>query len=45
MFKTGFFSPIIDKVYYVEEMREAHDRMEKNENIGKIVIKWDDTKI
>jgi len=45
MFKTGSFSPIIHKIYDAEQIKEAHDRMEKNENIGKIIIKWDESRI
>jgi len=30
--------PVVDKVYPVEEIREAHLLMEKNQNFGKIVL-------
>lgn len=30
--------PVIDRVYKLEEVREAHQRMESNENFGKIVL-------
>jgi NADPH:quinone reductase-like Zn-dependent oxidoreductase len=33
------FKPIIDKTFSAYEIIKAHERMEKNENIGKIVIK------
>ncbi len=39
-FKTREFKPIIDSIYNVEQIKEAHQRMESNQNIGKIVIKW-----
>lgn len=32
--------PIIDRVFTVDQIKEAHERMEKNENIGKILIEW-----
>ncbi|MEC9248556.1 MAG: zinc-binding dehydrogenase, partial [Pseudomonadota bacterium] len=32
-------SPIIDKVYPIEEAREAHERMLNSEQTGKIVLK------
>ncbi len=37
-FKLGMMSPIIDSVYPWEQVAEAHDRMERNENAGKIVL-------
>ena len=30
--------PVIDRVYKLEDVREAHQRMEANENFGKIVL-------
>jgi len=30
--------PVVDKVYPVEEIREAHLLMENNQNFGKIVL-------
>lgn len=30
--------PVVDRVYKLEEIREAHARMESNENFGKIVL-------
>jgi NADPH:quinone reductase-like Zn-dependent oxidoreductase len=44
-FSTNQFVPVIDKIYSVDQIKEAHERMEKNENIGKIIIKWEDSKI
>jgi NADPH2:quinone reductase len=35
---TGIVRPVIDRVYKVEEIREAHARMEANESFGKIVL-------
>lgn len=35
--------PVIDKVYSMDEVREAHQRMESNESFGKIVLKIADT--
>ena len=37
LFETGDLKPIIDTVYKFSEMPKAHERMEKNLNIGKIV--------
>lgn len=31
--------PVIDKVYEMDEVRAAHERMESNESFGKIVLK------
>lgn len=35
---TGGVKPVIDRVYKLEEVREAHARMESNESFGKIVL-------
>jgi putative PIG3 family NAD(P)H quinone oxidoreductase len=37
-FERGIFVPQIDRVYPMSEVRAAHERMEKNENLGKIVL-------
>lgn len=37
-FTRGDIKPIIDRVYPMEDIRLAHERMENNKNIGKIVI-------
>ena len=34
----GRIQPVIDRVYQLGEIREAHQRMESNESFGKIVI-------
>ena len=34
----GTVRPVIDRVYKLEEIREAHARMESNESFGKIVL-------
>jgi NADPH:quinone reductase-like Zn-dependent oxidoreductase len=31
--------PVIDKVYRMDEVRAAHERLESNESFGKIVLK------
>jgi putative PIG3 family NAD(P)H quinone oxidoreductase len=35
---AGTVRPVIDRVYKLEEIREAHARMEANESFGKIVL-------
>jgi len=35
---AGMVRPVIDRVYKLEEIREAHARMEANESFGKIVL-------
>lgn len=37
-FETGKLKPVIDSVFSFEKLYEATSRMEKNENIGKIVV-------
>jgi NADPH:quinone reductase-like Zn-dependent oxidoreductase len=35
---NGRVTPVVDRVYKLEEIREAHARMESNESFGKIVL-------
>jgi putative PIG3 family NAD(P)H quinone oxidoreductase len=37
-FEAGTLKPVIDSVYQLADIAEAHQRMEANKNIGKIVI-------
>ncbi|GAA6183191.1 NAD(P)H-quinone oxidoreductase [Aliiglaciecola sp. NS0011-25] len=39
-FKTGKLKPVIDTVYAVEKITEAHTRMEDNDTIGKLICTW-----
>jgi NADPH:quinone reductase-like Zn-dependent oxidoreductase len=34
----GAIHPIIDRVYPIDEIRDAHERKESNESFGKIVL-------
>jgi putative PIG3 family NAD(P)H quinone oxidoreductase len=36
---SGRLRPMIDRVYPMSEVRAAHERMERNENLGKIVLR------
>ena len=38
----GVVRPVIDRVYKLEEIAQAHERMEADKNFGKIVIKIDE---
>lgn len=40
-FKDEKIKPVVDSVYSFKEIRDAHERMESNANIGKIVIQVD----
>src|SRR6267378_2384745 len=35
---TGAVRPVIDKVFRIEEVRAAHERIESNESFGKVVL-------
>lgn len=35
---SGSVRPVIDKVFQMEEVRAAHDRIESNESFGKVVL-------
>ncbi|HEX8845252.1 MAG TPA: NAD(P)H-quinone oxidoreductase [Pyrinomonadaceae bacterium] len=39
LLKREVVRPVIDKVYSLDEVRAAHERMESNESFGKIVLK------
>ncbi len=38
---NGSVRPVIDRVYKLEEVREAHQRIESNESFGKVVLTID----
>ncbi len=42
LFANGQIKPIIDKVFPWQQVAEAHQRMERRENIGKIVLMIND---
>jgi len=37
---TGDIKPVVERVYAVEEINEAHEHMAQNKNIGKLVVSW-----
>lgn len=39
LFNTKELMPIIDQIFLLEEAQQAHERMESNHNIGKIILK------
>src|SRR5205823_12945820 len=39
--KSGRARPVIDQVFALEEARAAHERMERGEQFGKIVLRID----
>jgi len=38
-FSDGSLKPVLDSVFPIEEIGQAHKKMEANTNIGKIVLK------
>jgi NADPH:quinone reductase len=38
---SGAVRPVIDRVFKLEEVREAHQRLESNESFGKVVLMLD----
>ncbi|MBD0370184.1 MAG: NAD(P)H-quinone oxidoreductase [Pyrinomonadaceae bacterium] len=38
LLKQGLVRPVIDKIYNLEEVRDAHTRLESNESFGKVVL-------
>ncbi|WP_449354888.1 NAD(P)H-quinone oxidoreductase [Virgibacillus natechei] len=42
LFENKKLKPVIDHVFSLDEAQQAHEHMESNKNIGKIVLKVDD---
>lgn len=40
LFASGKLRPVVDAVLPMEDIREAHGRMERNETFGKLVMVW-----
>jgi putative PIG3 family NAD(P)H quinone oxidoreductase len=40
LFTAGRLKPVIDVVMPMSDVRAAHERMERNETFGKIVLRW-----
>ena len=40
-FKTGKLKPVVDKIFNWEDVAEAHEYLEANKNIGKLVLRMD----
>jgi NADPH:quinone reductase-like Zn-dependent oxidoreductase len=38
---NGSVRPVIDKVFKLEDVRAAHERIESNESFGKVVLMID----
>jgi putative PIG3 family NAD(P)H quinone oxidoreductase len=41
LFARGILRPVVDRVLPMRELAAAHARMEADENVGKIVLRWD----
>ena len=41
LLRGGAVRPVIDKVFQMEEVRAAHERIESNESFGKVVLMID----
>jgi NADPH:quinone reductase-like Zn-dependent oxidoreductase len=40
LFERVLLRPVIDRVYSFDEIAAAHARMEADENVGKIILRW-----
>jgi len=40
LFEDGLLKPVIDSVYPFEKIKDAHERMERAEHMGKIVLRF-----
>jgi NADPH:quinone reductase len=41
LLRSGTVRPVVDRVYPLDQVRDAHARMQANENFGKIVLMFD----
>ena len=41
LFKEGKLKPVVDKVFGLSEVAEAHRYLESNKNVGKVVLRYD----
>ncbi|MFD2209124.1 NAD(P)H-quinone oxidoreductase [Virgibacillus halophilus] len=41
LFKQNKIKPIIDRAFSFQDVQKAHQHMEDNKNIGKIILTWD----
>jgi len=41
LFEAGALRPIVDAVFPMEQVREAHEKMKNNATCGKIVLTWE----
>lgn len=41
LFERGAIRPIVDAILPMSEVAEAHERMERNDTFGKLVLRWD----
>jgi len=39
LFRTNKLHPVVDRVFPLDQIQQAHEHMENNKNIGKIIIK------
>lgn len=39
LFASGQLKPVIDRIFRLEDIQQAHEHMEQNKNIGKIILK------
>jgi NADPH:quinone reductase-like Zn-dependent oxidoreductase len=37
----GLVRPVIDRVYAMEEVRQAHEQLERHESFGKVILRID----
>ncbi len=40
MFDTATLRPVLDRVLPMDEVRKAHEQMERNQTFGKVVLTW-----
>jgi NADPH:quinone reductase len=41
LLETGAVRPIVDRVYPIQAVEEAHQHMKENRHFGKIVLTWE----
>ena len=40
LFRSGALKPVVDAVLPMSELRQGLERMERNDSVGKLVVRW-----
>jgi tumor protein p53-inducible protein 3 len=40
LFENQTLLPIVDHIFSADEIKEAHEKVESNKTIGKVIVNW-----